>query len=170
MFRKRGKPKPGDDGASVYHGLRTQLLDLDPAGVGLGPTKDRPRLWGALMEMGFPNGVATLAALADGTTSMYTSAGGGIIGGGAHQAVVDAGRAFLACVERYLGDLRPDPDATLPAPGLVTIRALTYGTRLSASAPEEDLGHGRHRLAPVFHAGHGVLTQLRLIDQARGSR
>lgn len=167
MFRKRHKPGRPADGATVYHGLRTQLLDLDPASAGLGPTQDRTRLWGAMMETGYPAGVATVVSLADGTTSLYTSSGFGIIGGGAHQAVVGATRAFLAIIEQYLGDLSPEPDPALPATGLVTIRALTYAGRLSASASADDLGHGRHRLAPVFHASHGVLTQLRLVDQAR---
>lgn len=167
MFRRRGKPEPGDNGASVYHGLRTQVLDLDPATAGLGPTADRARLWGALMELSYPNGVATLVALADGTTSLYTSTGGGIIGGGAHQAVVEANRAFLASVEQYIPVLGPDPDAALPAAGLVAIRALTYTGRVAATAPEEDLGRNRHRLTPVFYAGQGVLTELRLIDESQ---
>ena len=66
------------------------------------------------MEMAFPEGAATLVSLADGTTSMYTSTGGGVIGGGAHDAVVQAGRAFLLELERRvirvlegsLGELR----------------------------------------------------------------
>jgi hypothetical protein len=119
------------------------------------------------MEMGFPNGIATLVALADGTTSLYTSTGGGIIGGGFHQAVAAATHAFLNCVEEHITELRPDPDTALPASGLAIIRALTYTGRLSAEAPEDDLGHGRHQLSPVFHAGHQVITQLRMIDEAR---
>ena len=108
------------------------------------------------------------AALADGTTSLYVSTGSGIIGGGFHQAVADATRAFLACVEEHLAELRPDTDdAALPGTSRVIIRALTYQGRLAAEAAEDDLGHGRHSLSPVFHAGHQVITQLRIIDEAR---
>jgi hypothetical protein len=172
VFRKRNKAGPtpagsGESGEEVFQGLRRQVLELDPASAGLGQSAERSRLWGALMEMGFPNGVATLAALADGTTSLYTSTGGGIIGGGFHQAVAAANQAFLACVEEHITELQPDPDTAVPASGVIIIRALTYTGRLSAEAPEDDLGHGRHPLSPVFHAGHQVLSQLRMIDEAR---
>ncbi len=175
MFRRPARPEPkpvnsGGSGETVYQGLRRQLLELDPAAAGLEQGPGRPRLWGALMEMGFPNGVATLAALADGTTSLYLSTGGGIIGGGFHQAVAAATRSFLACVEEHLADLHPDTDAALPATGFVIVRALTYPHRLAAEAAEDDLGHGRHQLSPVFHAGHRVITQLRIIDEARSTR
>ena len=103
------------------------------------------------------------AALADGTTSLYVSTGSGIIGGGFHQAVADANRAFLTCLAEHLTELRPDTDdAALPG----TSRVMTYQDRLAAEAAEDDLGHGRHSLSPVFHAGHQVITQLRIIDEA----
>lgn len=66
------------------------------------------------METGDPRGTATLAALADGTTSPYVTVGGGIIGGGFHQAMSAATRWFLAELEHRLPLLRPDPDAALP--------------------------------------------------------
>jgi len=37
------------------------------------------------MDMGMPNGTATMIAVADGTVSLYTSAGRGIIGLGPHE-------------------------------------------------------------------------------------
>jgi hypothetical protein len=47
-------------------------------------------VWGVLMEMGYPEGWATLVALSDGTGSLYLSSGGGIIGGGFHEKVKKA--------------------------------------------------------------------------------
>lgn len=152
----------------VFQGLRGQLLELDPAAVGLEQGPRHPVLWGALVEMGYPGGAAvTIVALADGTTSMYTSAGGGIIGGGFHKAVASATQSFLAALEQDLAMLRPDPDAALPAAGQVIIRALTYTGRMSAEASEDDLADGGHQLSPVFYAAHRVITELRLIDEAR---
>jgi hypothetical protein len=57
-------------------------------------------------------------------------------------------------------------DSDVPVAGRVIIRALTYQGRYRADAPEDDLGHGQHPLSAVFYAGHGVLTELRTIDQA----
>lgn len=159
--RRDDPAEPGD----VYAGLREQILGLDPNTVRLGPTPGRPRVWGGLMETGYPHGTATVVALADGTTSLYTSSGFGIIGGGAHPSVVAATRAFLDTIEAHLEQLPPSSDTTLPGPGQVMIRALTHAGPRVTEAAEDDLGHGRHPLAPVFHAGHDVLTELRLLHE-----
>jgi hypothetical protein len=99
---KGGKSVPRDRGADVYAGLREQILRLDPATAGMIQRPGGAIVWGALMEMGYPSGVATMVALADGTTSMYTSSGGGIIGGGGHRAVATATHAFLESVADHL--------------------------------------------------------------------
>jgi hypothetical protein len=135
--------------------------------VGLRPSEELRQVWGALLETGYDKATVTLVALADGTTSLYTSSGFGIIGGGAHQQVVAATRALLQVVERELDAFAPDDDDSVPGVGQVVIRALTFAGRRSISAPEDDLGHGRHPQSDVFHAAQGVITQLRLIDQQR---
>ena len=174
VFRRRNQGASGQgnnqvSGEQVAQGLRRQILDLDPAEAGLDRFSAGRRVWGALLETGYPSATATLVALADGTTSLYLSTGGGIIGGGAHARVAAATRSFLTAVEDHLGLLSPDADSDVPVAGRVIIRALTYQGRYRADAPEDDLGHGRHPLSAVFYAGHGVLTELRTIDQARGA-
>jgi hypothetical protein len=175
VFRRRnqggnGQAKDPVSGERVFQGLRGQILDLDPADAGLGRLPAGRRVWGALLETGYPRATATLVALADGTTSLYLSTGGGIIGGGAHAQVAAATGSFLTAVEDHLGLLSPDEDSDVPGAGHVIVRALTYQGRYSAEALEDDLGHGRHPLSAVFYAAHGVLTELRKIDQARGTR
>jgi hypothetical protein len=162
MFKGR-KPSPRE----VYDGLRGQLFSLDPATIGLAPTAELPRVWGAMLDTGYASGVATIVSLADGTTSLYTSTGGGVIGGGAHAAVVQATRAFLASVQRSLDLFEPHDDAALPEPGRAVIRALTFQGPLAIEAAEDDLGQGHHPASSVFHAAHAVITQLRLIDAAQ---
>jgi hypothetical protein len=120
------------------------------------------------METAYPNGIATLVALGDGTTSLYTSTGGGVIGGGEHQAVATETRGFLAELARHLDQLAPDEDDELPAVGDVTIRALTYSGRASVEAPQDELSSRNHPLARVFYAGHRVITALRQVDQGSG--
>jgi hypothetical protein len=95
----RGPAAPGEE---VYQGLRTQILDLDPASAGLAQGPQHRVVWGALTETGYPLGTATLVTLADGTTSLYLSTCGGIIGGGFADAVATATRAFLTKLERHL--------------------------------------------------------------------
>jgi hypothetical protein len=158
---------PAGAGEQVYQGLRAQILGLDPATAGLRQGSEDRVVWGSLMETGYPRGTATLIALADGTTSLYLSGGGGIIGGGSHEAVATATKEYLAELEMHLQMLAADPADNHPAPGQVIIRALTFTGRMSTQAPEKDLSQGRHPLWPVFHAAHRVINELRLIDETR---
>ena len=141
-------------------------MRLDPEAVGLEPSHELPRVFGVMMETGYPEGWATLGALADGTTSLYTSTGGGVIGGGEHENVAAATTQLVRAVEDALDLIPPSPEQHLPASGRVVIRALTYQGPHAVDALEDDLGHGRHPLSPVFHAAHEVITRLRLIDEA----
>ena len=168
MFsRKKRGGRP--EGQEIFQGLRTQILNLDPSEITMDGSLAGRTVRGALMEMGYPNGTATLVSLGDGTTSLYVSSGGGIIGAGAHTRVVTATQRFLAAVDDHLTLLAPDEDPGVPAAGRVVIRALTGQGRYSAAAQEDDLGRGLHPLSAVFRAGHGVLTELRMIDESRGA-
>ena len=158
-----------DDAGSVYAGLRHTILTVDPAEVGIAPTADLPRVWGVVMDTGYPNGTATVVALADGTTSLYTSTGGGIIGAGAHASVAAATSALLGIVEAHLDLLPAATQDDLPPADWVVLRALTYGGQRAVLAEEDELGYDRHPLSPVFHAVHEVITQLRLLDESRRS-
>jgi len=119
------------------------------------------------METGYAYGIATLVCLSDGTTSLYTSSGGGIIGGGGHEAVIRENSRLLEVLSGHLAEMTPSTEQSLPGLGRTIIRALAAdGQRVFESA-ENDLGQGRSPLSPVFHAAQGVITQLRLIDEAR---
>ncbi len=126
---------------------------------------DGPATWGAVMEMGNGDGVASLVCLADGTSSLYVSTGGGMIGGGAHEAVVHANQVFLDMTQTHLAGMTQGLDHALPAAGRVIIRALTYDGPFTFEAAEDDLGYGRSPLSQVFYAAHGVLTELRLVQE-----
>jgi hypothetical protein len=155
----------------TYLRLRRMVLDLDPAGAGMSRTPDLPRVWGALMDSGYPNGTATIVCLADGTTSLYTSNGGGILGAGGHEVVSLAARRLLKVVEAHVDvmAIAADDDA-LPGPSQVVMRALTFDGQFAAAAEEDAIAaYNRHPLAAMFHAFHDVITQLRLLDENRDS-
>jgi len=166
MFRRRRPPDRGDAHDS-YTGLREQLLATKPAELGLAPSARLPRVWAALMELGMDRGTASLVTVADGTTSLYVSTGGGIIGGGQHQAVTRVAAAFLDAVEACLELLRPMDAVPLPPSGAVRFNVLTYGSPRSAQAEESELAGGHRVLAPLFAAGHEVITQLRVLQERR---
>ena len=132
--------------------------------LGFSPHLDRP-VWGAVMDMAFPDGVASLISLEDGTTSLYTSTGGGVIGGGAHQPVVEATQAFIQAVSEHVSQFSPTDSDDLPGPGHVRFHALGYDARRVADAEESDLQTRTNDLWPLYYAGHQVITALRIATE-----
>jgi hypothetical protein len=153
---------------NIYDDLRGRILSLDPAEAGLAPSPALPRVYGAVVDMGYPRATATLVGLADGTTSLYLSSGGGFIGAGEHEQVAAATRALLGVLERHLDDLPADTELPVPVHGRVVLRALTFGGQRAVDAAQGDLESGRHPLSTVYRAAHDVITQLRLIEESRG--
>lgn len=144
------------------------ILGADPASAGIGPTPAHPIVWGGLMDVSYPSGSATLVSLADGTTSLYTSTGGGRMGGGTHPDVAAATEGFLHGLADHV-DLLEEADSgdpPLPPVGSVALIALTFGGRRRAEAAEADLERPEHPLHEVFHAAHAVIGALRAIDEA----
>lgn len=68
-----------------------------------------------IVDMDMGNAVVTLACVADGTTSLYISTGGGQLGlGQAHEAVRAAATAFLFSSEQVFDKLTPTKVYPLP--------------------------------------------------------
>jgi hypothetical protein len=145
--------------------LRLQALRADPDEYGMEPSDELPNVFGVVIDMAFPNGTATLVTFAEGTTSLYTTTGSGIIGGGGYPQVLRASRALLRTADNHLDAFAPDESVEPPAPGSVTIRVLTYKGRVAVTEDDDVLGEGRSPASPVFHAAHDVLTELRQIDE-----
>jgi hypothetical protein len=157
--RKRDPEQPPP--AEVYLGLRRQLLNLTPDQLGNGAFADEPIL-ALMMETGYPEAVASLVAVVDGSSSLYFSNGGGFIGAGTHPAVAEASRRWLEMGRDLLPELSVIADPTLPAVGMTQFVAVTPDGLAGAAGVEEELGNGRHRLSPLFSAGQDVITQIRL--------
>ena len=156
LFRRRGEDESPD--------LRGRILHADPADLGFWGSMGR-EVWGAVMDMAFPGGVASLVSLEDGTTSLYTSTGGGVIGGGAHDSVVEATQAFLDAVAVYAPQFSPADSDELPEPGHVRFHALAFDGRRGTDALESELQSREHELWPLYYSGHQVITALRMATE-----
>lgn len=152
--------------SDVYLGLRRQALSTRRAKVGIPAPPPEAPAWGILMETGYRWGTATLFALSDGTTSLYLSSGGGIIGGHAHEGVRQANAALIRTANQYCQHLKLGESFPLPATEQTTFYVLTDSGVLTGGGLEEDLVSGRHLLSPLFHAGHEVIMQVRLISES----
>ncbi|MCW2750713.1 MAG: hypothetical protein JWR83_1823 [Aeromicrobium sp.] len=164
MFGRK-KATGAGDGATAS--LRELILRTPPDELGFAPG-ERTQVYGMLMETGYDSAVATIVSLADGTTSMYFSSGGGTIGAGDHESVADATRAFVAAAGDFASYALPTADFPSPGIGEVRFQFLTFGGGLTASASEDDLGNQRHALSPLFFAGQDVITQIRLVQESAG--
>jgi hypothetical protein len=154
----------------AFPDLRHQVLSLDPATIGLAATRSNP-VWGVVMETAYPEAVATLVTLGDGTVSLYFSNGGGIIGAGQHEGPRKAGEALLALAPHFISHAQPTRVFPLPAEGHTRFYFLCFDGVLTAEAEEADLGNNRLPLSPLFHKAHEVITAARLVDERqRGNR
>ncbi len=148
--------------AETYLQLRDLIFRLEPAKLGLAPSTFTPHVWGVLMETGYVVGTATLVSLADGTTSLYYSTGGGMLGRGDYAPVAEASRALVLQAEKALSQMASIREVPLPAVGQVRFSSLTYSGICTAEAAEVTLKSGNHPLSPLFVLAHNTLDQLRL--------
>ena len=145
--------------ADAYNSLRMQVLQLTPSALALeeaGPA----RIIAVLMET-YLGPVVTLVAVADGTTSLYFSNGGGLIGAGAHEPVRMASTAFIDAAQNYLSRMVLTETFALPQRKHVRFYFVAGGGVYTAEALERDLGSGQHALSGLFHKGHEVITTIR---------
>ncbi len=154
--------------APTYLQLRERILNLKPAELGLAPTTTAPHIWGVLAELGYDVGSATLVALADGTTSLHYSTGGGMLGSPDYSPLAQASQALVIEAQKYVAHAQPTKDFSLPTPGQVHFILLAFTGIYAASASEKSLASGEHPLAPLFKRVQETLAQLRqVVDRKR---
>jgi hypothetical protein len=151
--------------APTYLQLRSRILSLNPAEMDLTPSNTGLHVWGVLMETGYTVGTATLVALADGTTSLYYSTGGGLLGSGEYIPVAEASKALVTQAENHLQQASYKDKFPLPEVGQVRFIFLTYSGAFTAEASEKTLISGNHPLSQLYTLGHETLTQLRLLAE-----
>jgi hypothetical protein len=152
------------DPYAVYLGLRGI-----PLGERGGPSEpfEGTHVIAVLLDWGQPNGAATIATVADGTSSLYTSTGGGVIGAGAHVPVRDASSRLMRVAADHLEEFEPTTEAPVPANGrLAIVIRTTEGLRRTEVA----YGDLEGRTAPgqaVFDAANDLMTAIRITTQAQ---
>jgi hypothetical protein len=111
---------------------------MKAAELGLSPTAALPHAWGILMETEHSGSVASLAVFAEGTSSLYFSTGGGVLGSGKRENVRDASRTFLASAESNLARLSAATATPLPETGTVRFQVrLSTGQAGGAEQPAD---------------------------------
>lgn len=146
--------KPKLSPAEVARQLREQALAALAA-------SNAASIGGALFEIGFPNGTATVMCLADGTTSLYFSTGGGVIGAGTHAPVRRAAAAFIADAARLAANWGAASETSLARQGEVRFYVATASGLRTAGGVEAVLAAGGDPLSGLYAAGQAVITAIR---------
>jgi hypothetical protein len=152
--------------AEIYLKLREQALGFGSEEIKAPPPVEGGRMLGVVMDLGYDTGAASIVGLADGTTSMYLSNGGGVLGVGADEQAAAASRRWVEVAETAPG-LEASHGDPVPADGTIRFNVLTTGPRLAAEAREEELATGSHPLSPLYAAGQDVIGEIRRVDSAR---
>lgn len=137
-------------------------MALDSVARGLAsPSLGHPEVSGIVVDVPARGGFATVVALTDGTTSMYTSTGGGTIGAGAHAEVAAATQRLLVEAQRNLGQFASKDDHGLPPAGFVRLHVLTPSVGRSIDVPENAFwGREPHELMPVIASVQAVISAI----------
>lgn len=150
------------DPLETYLNLRSHILETNPNDVGIKSTEEIPNVWGVLMEFWISENTVTLACLADGTTSLYFSNGGGIIGSGEIEEVAEAAKIFVAAAEKYIIMMDSTNEFPLPDKEKMQFYVLTYSDAYRNDEDEDKLISGDDEFSPLFFAASEVITQVRL--------
>lgn len=145
--------------------LRTMVLNLKPKDIGLTKENFPHPVIAIVMETGFPEGSFTLSSVADGSTSLYFSNGGGIIGGGEHDDVREASDYLLSGAQHFHDKTKKVTDFPKPEAGKVIFYLVTFDGVRSYTASEDNLDNKKDELSSLFFAAHDVITELRKTEE-----
>jgi hypothetical protein len=160
-------PKPVKPPEEVFADLRRQAFATDPSSLGLSVQENEP--YGCLMELGLPSSIVTLLCFANGDASLYYQTGGGMTGGGVHDAIRRAAKEFVALSGKALPQLSPTADQPLPQPDTVRFYVMTPKAIFTTETFREDLGDPQSVLGALFYSGQEVVTKMRQVQQQRAS-
>jgi hypothetical protein len=157
----------------VYRDLRNRALHVTTAELGLAPDPEAP-IHAVIMETGDQGAVSTFACFRDGTVSLYSSTGGGVIGGGQHESVRNACFEMLAITNEYaqafIAACQQVSNFALPGDGEVFFYLITSDAVYQAQCMEDALSEQRDPFSALFNNCHAVMTEVRQIEEKRRER
>lgn len=151
--------------SETYIGMRNQIIGLSAKTVNI-KTESPSEPWGIMMEMGIEDEIITLISLRDGTTSLYASNGGGIIGCGEHESVSKISKKFVSFAQKFISQMHKTTEYPLPNKEKVQFYILTEsGNFTSDLIGQSELESSENKFFKLFCMGHEVITAVRKIDE-----
>ena len=145
----------------MYLDLRRMALSAVDSGLSQ-PSAAHPNVSGVVVDVPAQGGFATLVALTDNTTSLYTSTGGGTIGLGGHEPVAEATQELQRVAETHLAAFIVVDVGDFPSQGHVRFHLLAPAGGRFVDVPEASFwGREAHPLMPLITAAQTVMTRAR---------
>ena len=161
--KRRGGDDPPAD-ANPYEGLRALALRAVENGLPA-PAGDHPGVSGVVVDIPSSGAFATVVALTDNTTSMYTSTGGGSIGAGEHAEVAAATHQLLTVVQAHLAAFGLADDGSFPPAGSVRFHVLTPTSTRRLDVGEDSFwGRAPHEVMAVIGATQELISAMRRVS------
>lgn len=148
--------------------LRQKLLTEPMEQLGIEASNGENKVYGVLMEMGFRNDAASLVALLDGTTSLYFSKGGGMIGLGEHLSVRRLAIPFVQQANEVFANLTKVSEFPFPKNKTWTFYVITENGVYAGNAKNTLLMNGKHSLSEYAHLGNDLMTRVRMLQERDG--
>ncbi|HST62648.1 MAG TPA: hypothetical protein VLK84_28340, partial [Longimicrobium sp.] len=154
--------------AGFARDMRERFLTRPPAEWGMVPTAENPDVYGVLMEWRADDATITVAAFCDGSASVYSTRGPGMIGGEADDVVRGEARALVRCAADFLDDAAPAAEFPYPEPERVQFCLLTFAGVRMMDAELDALYDGVSPLAGLYDHGWAVFERFLEVTRRDG--
>jgi hypothetical protein len=152
--------------ANAYAGLRSFVLQGARSNFGLGPGSRPTQPYAVVVDLGLPEGTATILAVADGSASVYLSTGGGSVGGGqSHPSIHNAALRTVEVADEVQPLMHPATTYPLAERGQVNFYVVTDAGVFTATASEDDVRGHRSPFSKLGDTAQAIITEYRSIPQ-----
>jgi hypothetical protein len=150
--------KSGDDAGRE---LRKMFLTMPAEAAGIQRSPEFPHVWAVAMDWPIGQQIATIAAIADGSASLYTTGTFGIIGGVGHENVRTAAKQLVKKAESYHDASTASDDLSYPALDRVRFYFRTFDGIRVIDISLRSVTDERGRYSDLFDLAQVVITELR---------
>lgn len=147
----------------VYLDLRNLWFETKPEDLQISYEPGSKVPYAVVMDMSLDKETVSIASSIVGDGSMYTSTGGGVIGGVAHENVRTASKQFVEVAASFVDRMTLVTEFPLPPAGHIRFYVITPGGVYGSDEfKEDDLRNGNHEYSLLFLAGDNVVTAIRV--------
>ena len=149
---------------NAFNEMRNRALTFPSEQFEIEHQTATPIVYGVVMDWNLGEGTATFVSFMSGDASMYTSTGGGVIGGVGHENVRKASIQFMKKGQNFVSKAQRSDDLSLPNSNSVKFFLLTTQGRFVAEERLHNFDNGSSQWLDLFEEANKVITELRAIS------